>query len=542
MADYVKSSWQAALTFWGLSTQLKEPVESANSPQADSPAIACIRLQDRQIVYNQAWVIKNAASDCLPAIFAHEIGHHLRFPHSLRTAAELHLLAEMLIPGLPFVFQNLFWDLLVNQAVGQDLELRRQLIRVYQISIEEHPHISPMFAQYLFIYEVLWGIEGEFGLSIDSDWKAFLRSFTQEFYQLENFHDQFLFFLARFVQFLEKPSDADFEGDPFLGDYPAPPAEEYPEGGEVTPAMKKALERAQDRALLPVPEADSIKNSAYRTLQRALQGVPGSDTRQLKIAADRYYRKLIDRHIEVLPRGLGEDRPEAIIPSVLENWNSGDELNEIDWLESVSRLGEAAPLQLLRRDLIADDVAAIPGTERPYFEIYLDTSGSMPNPLHDTNMMTLAALILSVHCIRQGGQVRGVIYSSGPSFHSHWMQAENRAREFFLQYVGGGTEFPFMKLKEWTNDRARVYRIIISDSDFLWNARNSDGLQTLQFALERSKMVVALLAGVHKEELARTIGDGIMGSPNFSFVPVENMQDFAGVASTLARALLGEQA
>ncbi len=540
MVDHVKSSWQAALTFWGLSTQLQPPIDSAKHPMAGSPAIACIGIKDRQIIFNSAWIIKNQASDCLPGIFAHEIGHHLRFPHSLRIAAELHLLAEMLIPGLPFVFQNLFWDLLVNQAVGRDLEFRRQLIRVYKIAIQEQQNVSPMFAQYLFVYEVLWGIEGEFGLSIDSGWKAHLRSFTQDFYQMEDFHDQFLFFLARFIRFLDKPSDSDFKGDPFLGDFPGLPAEEYPEGGEATPAMKKALERARD--LLPIPEAGSTKNAAYRTLQRALKGGSGSDSGGLKIAADRYYRKLIDRHIEALPRSEGEERPEAFIPSVLEHWNSGDELNQIDWLESVSRLGKAAPIQLLRRDLLPDESQWTAGTERPYFEIYLDTSGSMPNPLHDTNMMTLAALILSIHCIRQGGQVRGVIYSSGPFLSSQWMQAENRAREFFLQYVGGGTDFPFQQLKEWASDRKKIYRIIISDSDFLGNAKDTVALQTLQSTLESSKMVIALLAGVRGEDLAKVLGERIVKSPRFCFVPVENMQDFAGVASTLAQALLGEKA
>jgi hypothetical protein len=110
---------------------------------------------------------------------------------------------------------------------------------------------------------------------------------------------------------------------------------------------------------------------------------------------------------------------EAIVPTTLEEWDIGEPLAEIDWIATLrlrgDRLGGIAPL---RRERLAEyEGAEVPIWQRKV-EIYLDVSGSMPDPRQSLNAMTLGALVLATGAIRSDGAVRALMYSH--EYVSHW--------------------------------------------------------------------------------------------------------------------------
>src|SRR5689334_15447317 len=105
----VRAAWPKALARWGLAIQV-------DTPRLDrsSPALAYIDLSTRDVVVNPEQVARLGCKDSLEGILAHELGHHLRYPHSLATQARLELLEREILPIRGYSLLNLFTDYLIN--------------------------------------------------------------------------------------------------------------------------------------------------------------------------------------------------------------------------------------------------------------------------------------------------------------------------------------------------------------------------------------------------------------------------------------------
>ncbi len=149
----VARAWTDALALWDVSVTLSPPVGVAGKGkshrQGEEP-LAYIDLVTRQVVVNLPLLEKLGAAKSLTAVLAHEIGHHVRFPHSLAVAASLQLLEKRLIPGLAQSLTNLFFDLLVNEFVGRTRA--DELARVYQGFVKDTKEPIPLFCFYLAVY------------------------------------------------------------------------------------------------------------------------------------------------------------------------------------------------------------------------------------------------------------------------------------------------------------------------------------------------------------------------------------------------------
>jgi hypothetical protein len=170
-------------------------------------------------------------------------------------------------------------------------------------------------------------------------------------------------------------------------------------------------------------------------------------------------------------------------------------------------------------------------------EIYLDTSGSMPDPARALNAMTLAAQILAASALRKEGTVRGIVYSWGKPLVSPWMYDEETARRFLLSYAGGGTDFPFPLLEAFATERSDVIRVIISDADFLANVQGKGAMDRLRLGIERSRLLVAFLASGEKP--AQQVLAPVLGLAKFRLALVPGPDRFAETAATLADAIFG---
>jgi hypothetical protein len=143
----------------------------------------------------------------------------------------------------------------------------------------------------------------------------------------------------------------------------------------------------------------------------------------------------------------------------------------IDWVATLLQRGETlgAAMPLLR-ERIADEEGRGAHAWEGRTEIYLDVSGSMPDPKRALNAMTLAAQILALGTVRAGGAARALVYSTATR--SGGISADRRRpRRAFAALHRPGHRVPFEVLEASVDELAaeQPVRIIITDRDFDWN-------------------------------------------------------------------------
>ncbi|MCY1017771.1 M48 family metalloprotease [Pyxidicoccus sp. MSG2] len=544
--EQVDTCWRDALDVWDVRVHLSPPEPHVPfHPDADhqNEPLAYIDLATRQVFVHFELLHEMRAANSLTAVLAHEIGHHARFPHTLGWDAELRVLEQRLIPGLKQSLTNLFYDLQVNEVVGRTRAT--ELADVYRgfQRIRGTTDTSPLFFFYLAVYEELWSLAPGFlapavlEAPLEKRYpgmRAEARMFAQTFYALPDARLQFLYFCSTFIRYIDKPEELTY-CLPLGGDVSTPDVDDLDAALHGAGRWEDALEEAKERGWLRGTSGDSSPEDALTTIRRVTHHLPGSGRGELQRAlVGRHYKRLVDQHILKLPSA--PSKPEPYLRTTPEAWEYGDDPSAIDWTLTVISQGHLAAVSPLRRELEAD-LPPPSDLGVPSVEIYVDTSGSMPDPATQFNAMTLAAQVLSASALRKKATVKGVIYSHGTPVVSPWMYDEETARDFLLGYIGGGTQYPFGLLDSLSKERPDAMRVIISDSDFLSNVSDGDSMKRLVEAVRRSRMVVAFLA-LPDDQAARKVLAPVLAERRFRLVVVTWLSDFGPAAAALARALL----
>jgi len=547
-AALVARAWKDALAVWDVAVNLSPPEpfdgKGASHWNGNEP-LAYIDLTTRQVVVNLPLLVKLRALSSLTAVLAHEIGHHVRFPHSLALAASLQLLEQRLIPGLKQSLTNLFFDLLVNEFVGRTRA--DELCRVYQGFVKDGGPPVPLFGFYLAVYEELWGkpagqLVPKKALSTMSKaypgWRAEARMFVQTFYALPGVHLQFVYFCSRFLRYIPDPEKLEYT-IPLAHDVAEPDEDALDAAvrGLGAEEAEAALREARERGMLAEAGLEERAGDPLESIDKITKHRPGHDAAQFKLTlVSRHYKRLVDEHIIKPPPATAA--PEPSLPTVTEPWEWGDNPRAIDWTATLVAHAALGPASPLRRELEPEEPSPVSRTF-PAVEIYLDTSGSMPDPATALNAMTLAAQILAASALRKQGVVRGIVYSSGKPLVSDWIYDEERARRFLLHYAGGGTEYPFEVLKASARERSDVVRVIVSDSDFLYNVLAEGAMEALRFGADKSRLLVGFLALSDPDRARKTLAPAL-ASPRFRLVPVTSLNNFGRAAADLSDALFGK--
>lgn len=539
--DAVARAWPAAQERWARLVRLAPPV-----PDPEENHLARIDLGIRQVFVGGRTILqKQLDPDCIEAILAHEIGHHLRYPGTLLVSARLRLMERQLVPFEGSALANLFCDLLINAELGD--RMRSALIRIYQSF-----HSSPSWGRdrgflfYLAIYESLWALAPGTLLGAPAA-EAMTKAFphytadadlvAQDVFRLgPNLYTQFLFFLSVMIRYVDIPAQ---EGEARVVellecDSGEPSPEDWAEALTPTAAEREAVDRARAEGWLSAQQADRMSDE--ESLARRVASLPG----QMDGHADgvpeimaAYYRRRAERHLIAPPPELVLG--DAIVPTTLEEWDVGDPIAEIDWIATLrlrgAELGGIAPL---RRERLAECEGADVPLWSCQLELYLDVSGSMPDPRRQLNPLTLAALVLAMGAIRAGGSVRALLFSSEHVRLWDWCRSELDLSRFLMHYIGGGTTFPFDVLEASVREggTGRPVRVVITDSDFDRN-HDSDPRHAAVFAqaIDRSGPMVLLLHAPSADMIARFTRAGAQ------VVPVRLFDDFPTVAAALGRAL-----
>jgi hypothetical protein len=187
------------------------------------------------------------------------------------------------------------------------------------------------------------------------------------------------------------------------------------------------------------------------------------------------YRRLAQRVAVYAPRSQAPAEPET--PGPTEPWELGDRPEDIDWMSTLTHSGLAVPGHNLEKRTFLSEMPRPGESLAPWIEIYVDCSGSMPDPVKTFNYSILAGFILADAALRHAGRVRVISYSHEHRAMAQFAASERAVQRGLLTYVGGGTRFPWdVLLESATRYRkvAAVHRVVISDADFLYNYLHPD--------------------------------------------------------------------
>ena len=182
----------------------------------------------------------------------------------------------------------------------------------------------------------------------------------------------------------------------------------------------------------------------------------------------RYYRERALPHLIPFP---SKPSPQAVEPLAegFEGWEVGDPLEAMDLLGSVLQSPVLVPGVTTVQRVYGETPGSDPARRPLDLDIYVDCSGSMPNPGVDVSYLALAATILALSALRMGARVQATLWSGAGQFDTTggFERDEKRIIGTITGYLGDGTAFPLSVLRDTYAARkpgdSAVHIVVISD-------------------------------------------------------------------------------
>lgn len=505
----------------------------------DSAAPARIDLRTRVITLGAKTLIERDLTADIEALLAHEIGHLVAAPGSLAADVRLKLLERTFLPARRGASLTLpFYELLVDERLGPSLADARRRVLFAEADIAKP--LDPAMIFQRAVLEELWlsppghflgELEANFSWAFP-DYRVDAQLIAQNLFALApNIPLQFLYFASIAYRYDAAEGEAVAGCDCISGE---PSAEDWAEALVPQPGEKEAIRRALAEGWLPDEAAEKLENQNIEQRIAALPGTLGGGRAELITSVmAAHYRREAERWLFRPP--AVRVQAEELVPTTLEEWDPGDPVAAIDWVSTLLQRGEklGAAMPLLR-ERIADEEGRGAPTWEGRTEIYLDVSGSMPDPKRTLNAMTLAAQILALGTVRAGGAARALVYSTGYEKWWHFSRSESVLSRFLLHYIGQGTDFPFDVLEQSVEELGaeQPVRILITDSDFDWNYdKHNRNAAIFADAAAASPALVLLLHNPDMKRAARYEAAGAR------VVPVQRLDDFPRLSAELSFAL-----
>jgi hypothetical protein len=519
--------WPEALACWSRFTRLSEPrwcfTAEEEQREALSGSFAMIRLTDQAVVISLPRVREHQVERFPTEILAHEIGHHVYAPGNLRDHGRMIARMRVSLPTqehLAPLVANLYTDLLINDRLQRAAEL--DIAGVYQVLARGESAAGRAWALYMRIYEILWSrprgelARGKIDPALEGDahlGARLIRSYAKEPvdgagrfaalclpYLLEDNGQNIESLLRGWLDTRDSGRGA--------GDVPAglTEIEEGEQEGALHPALDPELTGFGDEEETPKrrdrrgPPAEHRSHGGgtgqcrepfeYGAILKSL----GLDLSDHEIAV-RYYRERASGQLVRFPTRA---MPESVepLPEGLDPWEIGMPLEEVDWLQSVLRSPHVVPgLTTLQRSW-GTMGGALPEKRPVDLDLYVDCSGSMPNPQVTVSYLALAGAIIALSALRVGSRVQATLWSGARQFEtSHGFIAEpRRILQILTGYLGGATAFPIHLLRDTYRDRKpgdrAVHLLVLSDDGvttmFDRDEQGSDGWEIARKALAQA--------------------------------------------------------
>jgi len=484
-----RAAWPLALADWSRFTRLQDPRLCDSSVEAAREGLtgsfAMIRLADQRVVIDLPQVLRLGLQDHAREILAHEIGHHVLAPATATDHARLLARIRRALPTLeahaPMV-ANLYTDLLINDRLQRQCGLR--MAEIYQRLAAASAASSPLWQLYMGIYEQLWQQSaGSLGgpvadASLRGD--AWLGARVIRTYASEWMEGASRFSALLLPHLLETVSDARVDAlmdTRHAGRGSQPVGLDRLEEDELAPAIHPALdpritgEALEDETGQAPAEAVGTASGPGQTREPFEYGeilrAAGLDLNPQQFAV-RYYR---ERALPHLIRFPVSPQPQAMEPELegLEPWEPGDPLDAVDWMQTLMQSPTVVPGVTTVRRVMGPAPGNEPASEPIDLDLYVDSSGSMPDPQHVTSWLTLAGAVIALSALRAGARVQATLWSGKQQcLHTDgFVRSEDDILKVLVGYFGGATAFPIHRLRSTYAQRpagARAVHILhISD-------------------------------------------------------------------------------
>ncbi|HEX8055269.1 MAG TPA: VWA domain-containing protein [Novosphingobium sp.] len=483
LVDRWRANWPAALAHWSKYTRLRDPQLCTSSLDAAreglSGSFAMIRLADKSVVIDLPQVRRYGLEDYGVEVLAHEIGHHVLAP---ATPADHFRLIARIRKALPTLENhapmaaNLFTDLLINDRLQHQEGLRMDAI--YRRMAEARPKdekVGALWQFYTGIYEQLWSLERgvlggptEDARLLGDAWLGarVLRVYARDWLiGASRFAVLLLPYLVEDAEALRAAAALFDTREAGHGSEPAGVSDvEAGEAEVLHPSEDGAITGRGEDAVAPTPAQGKTSSGSaqrrepfeYGEILRAA-GVTLSDQQ----VAARYYREQALPHLVRFPARMQSRSAEPQIEGV-EAWDIGDPLDEIDWLSSLSQSPIPVPGVTTVRRLYGEESGQAERVDPVDLDLYVDSSGSMPNPQHQVSYLALAGAIIALSALRAGSRVQATLWSSKDQVMctSGFVRNEDEILAVLTGYFGGGTAFPIHKLRDTYADRPETERAV----------------------------------------------------------------------------------
>lgn len=492
-----QAAWPKALAAWSKYTRLHDARLCASTVEAAREGLqgsfAMIRLVDQSVVVDLESVCALGLQDYAVEILAHEIGHHVFAPGNVTD--QFRLLARIR-RGLPTLEQhapmvaNLYADLIINDRLQRQSDFRlADIYRRLARPEDGKPSGGLVWNLYLRIYEKLWKLEpGALGTLPNDDQTeadAWLGARLVRVYANDWMTGAGRFAALLLHYLVEDADKAPKRGISRLLDTTDAAAGAKPFGGleieanEIDGALHPAEDprvTGADNSEEPASEQRQIRDAEEDQVSRRQVREPfeyGEIVRSAGIRlsaheiAIRYYRERALPYLVPFPVRRVPESPEPQLEG-LEVWEIGEPLDEIDWLQSVMQSPRPVPGITTVRRLYGQEQSSTPQRRPIDLDLYVDSSGSMPDPQVQTSYPSLAGAIVALSALRAGSAVQVTLWSGKQQFMhtSGFVRDEHDILRVLTGFYGGSTCFPIQHLRATYARGARkrpTHLLMISD-------------------------------------------------------------------------------
>ena len=514
LAERWSAAFPAALAAWSAYTRLKAPLlldtSAAAAKEGLTGSFAMIRLVDQTVVIDLQQVKELGIEDYAVEVLAHEIGHHVYAPASI--SEHTRSLARML-PALPTVTQhapmiaNLYTDLLINDRLMRSADLRMPALMEAVVRGNQRGQASKLWTLYLRTYELLWGMErgqlcGRVLIGEGADDEAVARTTTPT-PGSEQITDAAIEIDARLaVRLVRHYARHWLDGGARFAVLVLPYLIEDAQAGERLQTLMDTKDAGQggqpegmtemdDEERRPVQhpamdgdlDGDAALAEGKRRAESGASGGAGQarDPYQygellrlagLKLdqqqAAMRYYAERARPYLVPFP-SLPTHQSEDPLPEGLDPWEAGDALEAIDWRESLV----LCPVPIPGLTTVQRRYGVQPGVEpqrQPLdLDVYVDSSGSMPDPRSQLSWPALAGAVICLSALRAGASVQVTLWASRQEVTTTkgFVRSADDCLRVLTGYYGGGTQFPLPTLRETHAARVKLKKpthiLVVSD-------------------------------------------------------------------------------